>query len=206
MNMRWIVLKSAVLLIVFTLFCGGIYPFLVTLVAQILFPDQANGSLYRRKGQVAGSVLLAQRADVQGYFQARPSACGYSTLPSRASHFAPTSAALRDSIEQRRRRFVRENGLADDAAVPVEMTCGSGSGLDPHISPRAARLQVERVARQRRLNDDQKQRLYDLIVRETEPRQWGMWGEPRVNVLKLNSSLNNDPEFRILNSTAQQDG
>jgi K+-transporting ATPase ATPase C chain len=206
MNIRSVWLKSSIVLIIFTLLCGGLYPLLVTFMAQNLFPYQANGSLMHIHGKVAGSMLLAQNNNIQGYFYGRPSACGYSTLPSGASNFAPTSAALYDSIISRKSRFFKENGLADGTKIPMEMLCSSGSGLDPHISPDAAKLQVERIARQRHMNTAQKQRLYEWIVRGTEPRQWGVLGEPRVNVLRLNSLLDNDPEFRTLKSMAKKGG
>jgi K+-transporting ATPase ATPase C chain len=119
-------------------------------------------------------------------------------LPSAAGNQAPTSAALRDSIIQRRLRFRKENGLDTNTVVPVEMLCASGSGLDPHISPGAARLQAGRIAGQRRMNADQRRRLDDLIGSLTERRQLGVLGEPRINVLRLNFMLDHAPEFRML--------
>jgi K+-transporting ATPase ATPase C chain len=198
MKIRSVWLNSLLLLMVFTILCGGLYPLLVTLIAQGCFHARADGSLLRMQGRVVGSSLLAQSFDAPGYFRPRPSACGYSTLPSAAGNLAPTSAALRDSIEQRRLRFLKENGLGPETAVPVEMLCASGSGLDPHISPRAARLQAGRVAGERRLNAAQKRKLDDLILSSTESRQLGVLGEPRINVLRLNFMLDNAAEFRIL--------
>jgi K+-transporting ATPase ATPase C chain len=198
MRIRSIWLNSLLLLAALTILCGGLYPFLVTVAAKAFFRDRADGSLLRVRGRVVGSSLLAQSFDAPGYFRARPSACGYSTLPSGASNWAPTSASLKDSVNQRRIRFLKENGLDEGTSVPVEMLCASGSGLDPHTSPEAARLQVGRVAFQRRFNEVQKRKLFDSIVRMTEPRHWGVFGEPRVNVLRLNLMLDNSPEFCML--------
>ncbi len=199
MRIRSVWLNSVLLLAALTILCGGMYPFLVTFVAQNFFRDRAEGSLLRMNDRIVGSSLLAQSFDAPGYFHARPSAYGYSTLPSAASNLAPTSAALRDSILQRRLHFRKENGLDTNTVVPIEMLCASGSGLDPHISPGAARLQAERIAEQRRMNSAQRRRLDDLIGSLTERRQLGVLGEPRINVLRLNFMLDNVPEFRILN-------
>jgi K+-transporting ATPase ATPase C chain len=198
MKTRSVWLNSFLLLLAFTILCGGLYPLLITFITQGLFPARANGSLLRMHGRVVGSSLLAQSYDAPGYFHARPSACGFSTLPSAASNLAPTSGALRDSIQQRRLRFRKENGLGADAVVPIEMLCASGSGLDPHISPEAARLQVGRVASQRHFNEVQKQKLTESIARLTESRQLGVFGEPRINVPMLNFMLDNAPEIRML--------
>jgi potassium-transporting ATPase KdpC subunit len=189
MKIRSVWLNSLLLLAALTVLCGGFYPLLVTFAAQGFFHDRANGSLLRMQGRVVGSSLLAQAFHAPGYFHARPSVSVYSTLPSAASNLAPTSAALRDSIDQRRLFFRKENGLGADTVVPIEMLCASGSGLDPHISPEAARLQASRVAFQRHFNGFQKRKLNDSIVRLTEPRQWGVFGEPRINVLRLNLML-----------------
>jgi K+-transporting ATPase ATPase C chain len=198
MRIRSVWLNSLLLLAVLTILCGGLYPLLVTFAAQGFFRDRAAGSLLRMHGQVVGSSLLAQSFDAPGYFHARPSACGYSTLPSAASNFAPTSSALRDSMNQRRIRFIQENGLSTGTAVPPEMLCASGSGLDPHISPESAFLQLDRVVAQRRLDPVRKRKLQEQVTRMTESRQWGIFGEPRINVLKLNFMLDNAPEFRML--------
>ena len=198
MRIHSVWLNSLLLLAALTILCGGLYPILVTFVAQGFFRDRADGSLLRMHGRVIGSSLLAQSFDAPGYFHARPSACGYSTLPSGASNWAPTSASLKDSVNQRRIRFLKENGLGEGTSVPVEMLCASGSGLDPHISPEAARLQVGRVASQRHFNEVQKQKLTESIARMTESRQLGVLGEPRINVLRLNFILDNAPEFRML--------
>jgi K+-transporting ATPase ATPase C chain len=198
MRIRSVWLNSLLLLAALTILCGGMYPLLVTFVAQDFFRDRAEGSLMRMNDRVVGSSLLAQSFDAPGFFHARPSACDYSALPSSASNLSPTSAALRDSIHQRRLRFRKENGLGAEMVVPIEMLCASGSGLDPHISPQAARLQSGRIAERRRMNAVQRRRLDDLIGSSTESRQWGVLGDPRINVLRLNFMLDNAPEFRML--------
>lgn len=198
MIIRSVWLKSFLLWGIFTILCGGVYPLVVTLLAQGLFPKQAGGSLETLNGRLVGSKLLAQPFHAPGYFNGRPSACGYSTLPSRASNLASTGAALRDSILERRVRFLKENGLRPDAVVPMEMLTASGSGLDPHISVAAARLQIERIAEQRHMDTAQKLKLNHLVTRMIEPRQWGILGEPRINVVKLNWELNTDSAFCTL--------
>jgi potassium-transporting ATPase KdpC subunit len=191
-------LKSFLLWGILTLLCGGIYPLVVTLLAQGLFPRQANGSMSIMEGRLVGSDLLGQKNNMAGYFHERPSACDHFTLPSGASNAAPTSSALADSIKERRSRFIHENGLSPDAVVPDEMLTASASGLDPHISPESARLQVNRIAAERHWDDSVKGELLDQIARLTEVRQFGVLGEPRVNVLKLNILLDEDSRLRIL--------
>jgi potassium-transporting ATPase KdpC subunit len=203
MKIRSVWMNAILLWAALTLICGGAYPLLVTLAGRALFPEQARGSLLRTGGKVAGSSLLARPFPGTGYFNARPSACGYSTLPSAASNLAPTAAALADSVRRRRIRFRAENGLAGDASVPAEMLCSSASGLDPHVSPEAARLQARRVARERGLDARGEAGLLRLIERLSEPRQWGVFGEPRVNVTRLNFMLDTIPEFRNFH---QEDG
>jgi len=191
--------NSLLLLAAFMILCGGLYPLLVTVMANAFFRYRAEGSLLRVKGRVVGSALLSQPFGAPGYFRARPSACGYSAIPAAASNLAPTSAALRDSIVHRRLRFLKENGLGTDTVVPIEMLCASGSGLDPHISPRAAHLQAGRVAEERRMSAVQRRKLDELIGALTEPRQFGLLGEPRINVVRLNFMLDEMPEFRMFN-------
>jgi len=183
------------LLLAMTLLCGGVYPLLITILAHTLFPDKATGSLITLNGRVAGSRLIAQPSPAAGYFHPRPSACSYSTLPGSASNFAVSSAAFRDSVTARQIRFRMENELAADEAVPLDMLCASASGLDPHISPAAAKLQLPRIARDRHLPAQARQQLEQLVAQMTEPRQLGFLGEPRINVFALNFMLDNSDEF-----------
>ncbi|MBN2201845.1 potassium-transporting ATPase subunit C [bacterium] len=203
MKVRSVWLKAFGLWAALTLLCGGAYPLLVTVVGRLLFPEKAGGSLLRSGEKVVGSSLLARAPAGPGYFRPRPSACSWSTLPSGASNAAPTGAALTDSVRIRRARFQTENEPADGAEVPAEMLCASASGLDPHISVESARLQAGRVARERGLDEKTGAGLQKLIEDRTEPRLWGLFGLPRVNVTLMNFMLDTIPEFRNFH---QEDG
>lgn len=174
------------MLAILTLLTGVIYPLLVTGIAQLAFPRQANGSLVIAGESVVGSALLGQANADPRYFQPRPSATNYSTLPSGGSNLAPASADLAAAVAQRAADFHAANGLAADAAVPTEMLFASGSGLDPHISPDAARRQVARVAAARGLDETA---VAALVEEYVEGPQLGIFGQPRVNVLLLNVAL-----------------
>lgn len=180
-------------LIVLTLLTGVLYPLGVTLLAQAVFPEQANGSLATANDQVVGSQLIGQANQAERYFWPRPSAVDYmdgSTADalgtSGASNFGSTSTALAEQVQHRAALFRTANALAPDAAVPADMLFASGSGLDPHISPEAARLQVERVARSRGLAPAV---VAALVEQHVEGAQLGLLGSPRVNVLRLNLAL-----------------
>lgn len=177
---------AVVLLLLMTLLLGIIYPLVVTGIGQLVFPRQANGSLVRSGETVVGSSLIGQAAGDPGYFWPRPSATDYGTLPSSPSNLGPTSDTLAELVREREADFRAANGLADDADVPVEMLFASGSGLDPHISPDAARLQVARVAVARGLDPAV---IAGLVDEQVERPQLGILGRPRVNVLLLNMAL-----------------
>jgi K+-transporting ATPase ATPase C chain len=172
------ILQSLRIYLVLTLLTGIIYPLAMTGVAQLLFPKQANGSRIIENGKVVGSDLIAQKFESPRYFWPRPSSADYATVPSGASNKGPTSADLKKSIDERRAKF------GNDA--PVDLLTASGSGLDPHISPEAARSQVTRVAAARNMSI---QKISALVDQTIEPPQLGVLGEPRVNVLKLNLAL-----------------
>lgn len=174
------------MLLILTLLTGVIYPLVVTGIAQLLFPYQANGSLLGDEAQPVGSALLGQANTDPGYFWPRPSATGYDTMPSGGSNLGPTSAVLAEQVAQRAAEFQAAHGLAAGAPLPVEMLFASGSGLDPHISPDAALLQVGRVAAARGLDDAQ---VAALVEENVEGTQLGFLGQPRVNVLLLNLAL-----------------
>src|SRR5271169_6627205 len=140
-------IQSILLTIVFTVLTGVLYPLAITGIAQVAFHDKANGSLIERDGKVVGSELLAQQFTGDKYFWPRPSAASYGTVPSGASNLGPTSQALQSNVATNAAAFRAGNKLAADAPVPADMVFTSASGLDPHISPAAARLQVARVAR-----------------------------------------------------------
>lgn len=179
---------------------GIAYPLLTTGVAQALFPHAANGSLVERQGQVVGSTLIGQQFSGPQYFHGRPSAttapdpdkegasiaAPYNAGLSGASNQGATHKDLSEAVTQRVAQYRADNGLAEDAAVPVDAVTASASGLDPHISLTNARLQLPRVARARQLTPDQVQQL---LAQNTEQRTLGLLGEPRVNVLQLNLAL-----------------
>lgn len=184
--MKKLLTTSLIMLATMTVLTGIVYPLAVTGIAQLLFPSQANGSLVRVGGATVGSALIAQKFSAEKYFWPRPSAIDYNPVPSGASNDAQTNLALDTAIRVRREKFAAANHMSADAAVPVEMLNTSGSGLDPHISPEAALLQVGRVARARTIDSAM---LAQLVRGRVEGRQWGLLGEPRVNVLLLNTAL-----------------
>jgi K+-transporting ATPase ATPase C chain len=167
---------------------GVLYPLGMTALAQVLFPNAANGSLARdENGKVVGSRLLGQTFSNPAYFQPRPSAAGagYDGLASGGSNFGPTSAKLRERVQADMARLLKENPEAI-GAVPVELVATSGSGLDPHISPAAARWQAPRVARARGVSAA---RISAAVEESVSGRDLGFLGEPTVNVLELNLLL-----------------
>ena len=175
-------------LILFTLITGVAYPLLVTGIAQLVFPFQANGSLIVKDGKVVGSALIGQSFDEPKYFWGRPSATspfGYNAASSSGSNLSTTNPDLIKAV-QGRVEALRAADPANTAPVPVDLVTASGSGLDPHISPAAALYQVSRVARERRLSPDS---VRVLVERHTEGRFLGFLGEARVNVLELNLAL-----------------
>lgn len=166
----------------------GIYPAVVWLCAQGLFPDQANGSLVSVKGQTVGSALLAQQFTGPGYFHPRPSAAGsgYDAANSGGSNLGPTSRKLIDVVKERAVAYRAENNLAPAAVIPVDAVTASASGLDPHISMKNALMQASRIAKARGVGEE---RLHKMILSRTEGRDLGIFGEPRVNVLMLNLEI-----------------
>lgn len=171
-------LQALRLLLALTLLTGLIYPLVVTALGTGLFPHAARGSLVRQSERVIGSELLAQKFESPRYFWPRPSAADFATVASGASNQAPTSEALKKAVAERRAKF--------GAAAPADLLTASGSGLDPHITPEAARHQASRVARARQLSLE---KMSALIAATTERPQLGVLGELRVNVLKLNLAL-----------------
>jgi K+-transporting ATPase ATPase C chain len=170
----------------FTVLTGIIYPLIVTGIAQLAFPSKANGSLIVQNKNVIGSELLGQSFDSTAYFSSRPSAIAYQTLPSGGSNLGLTSMKLKKVVEERKLQFLAFNQLADSTTIPSEMLFASASGLDPHISPQAALLQVNRIAAARQLNSAKKQQLIQLIETQKQGPQFFCLGQARVNVLILN--------------------
>lgn len=179
---------------VLTVLCGVIYPLLITGIAQTVFPEKANGSLITVNNKIIGSELIGQKFDSTSYFQARPSAVDYNPLPSGGSNFGPTSEKLKEQTSERVKQWIKSNPGISAEKIPAEMLFASGSGLDPHISPEAALLQVDRITKARTLSSEQKQQLVDLIGVVTEQPQFSFLGEARVNVLMLNLAL--DKQFK----------
>jgi potassium-transporting ATPase KdpC subunit len=183
------ILRALRLFIILTILTGMVYPATITVLAQVFLPYQANGSLVRKNGTCIGSDLLAQNFHSGRYFWPRPSVSNFATVPSGASNQGPTSAALEQTIQKRAEFFRKNNGLSLEVTLPPDVLFASASGLDPHISPQAARLQVERIVRIRKFNEGQRQRLYRLVDQYIELLQFGILGEPRVNVFRLNLAL-----------------
>ena len=183
-ELRSSVLAAAVLAII----AGGIYPLVSWGLAQALFPGRSNGSLVTRNGRTVGSSLIGQPFRSPAYFHPRPSAAGegYDAERSGGTNLGPLSKTLVEAVRARAAAYRAENGLAADAAVPADAVTSSGSGLDPHISVENARIQARRVARARGLLEAEVLRRVEAC---TEGRTFGILGEPRVNVLLLNLSL-----------------
>jgi len=186
--MRSHVRAAIVSLVAFTVLTGVVYPLIVTGIAQVIFPSQANGSLIVKDGKLVGSSLIGQPFDDPKYFWARPSAT--SPFPDNAgassgSNLSPTNPALIKAVQDRV-DALRAADPGNTAPVPVDLVTASGSGLDPHISPAAALYQMSRVARARQMDA---RALQQLVDRNTDGRWLGIFGEPRVNVLQLNLSL-----------------
>lgn len=168
---------------------GMAYPLFMTGVAQLTYPARANGSLVMKEGKIAGSELIGQQFDSTIYFWSRPSVIDYNPIPSGASNLGPTSEKLAKQITERRDLFRTGNLLTDGSVIPAEMIFASASGFDPHISPEAALLQLERVALARNFTEFQKEQLLQLVNGMIEKPQFSILGERRINVFKLNLNL-----------------
>jgi potassium-transporting ATPase KdpC subunit len=181
-------LRAAIVaVIILTILTGVIYPLMVTGIAQVVFPYQANGSLIQNEGKVVGSSLIGQQFDDPKYFWGRPSATNppYDGVNSGASNLGPTNPDLIKNVQARIDALKKEDP-DNKEPIPVDLVTASGSGLDPHISPAAAEYQVPRVARIRGLKSEQ---LRKLVAEHTDGRTLGFLGEPRANVLELNLAL-----------------
>ena len=172
-----------------TLLCGVIYPLLITMVGQVVFHAKANGSLIAVDNYFVGSKLIGQQFDSLRYFTSRPSVNSYNPLPSGGSNFGLTNSRLKELVVERKKQFILFNQTDSLTAIPAEMLFASASGLDPDISPEAARLQVARIVKVRKLDDNKKQELLSIMNKLTENHQLLILGETRINVLELNLEL-----------------
>ena len=170
------------------LICGLIYPLVVTIIAQTVFTEKANGSIIKNGNQIMGSQLIGQLFTSPGYFHGRPSASDppYDASNSGGSNLAPSNAKLIAQAQARIEQLRAENGLPLHSPVPADLVLTSASGLDPHISPESAAIQVHRIAGERKIPETE---LEKIIQQNTEKPLLGIWGKERVNVLQLNLAL-----------------
>lgn len=186
--MRTLIKPALLLLLALTLLTGVVYPLLITAIAQVVFPAQANGSLIQSNGKLAGSALIGQPFDHPKYFWSRLSATApfqYNAAASSGSNYGPMNERLLETM-QARIQALRRSDSTNTLPIPVDLVTASSSGLDPHISPAAAFYQIARLARARNLDEKVVRQLVDKHI---EGRQLGFLGEPRVNVLRLNLAL-----------------
>jgi K+-transporting ATPase ATPase C chain len=203
-----LIIQSVRQTLLWTLVTGVGYSLVITAIAQLAFKDKANGSLVEKDGKIIGSALLAQQFTGTNYFWPRPSACTYGTGPSglvasSGSNLGPTSGPLQTNVMNNVAAFISGNNLPTNTVVPADMAFASASGLDPHISPEAARLQIARVATSRGVSED---KVKALVDRFTEPPQWGFLGQSRVNVLLLNVALDEMDANKKTAAVAQRNG
>jgi len=190
-------ITSVLMTLATTILLGIIYPLTVTGIAQVLFPNKANGQLIQKDGNVVGSRIIGQGFSGPGYFHSRPSAAGngYDAANSAGSNLGPTNQRLVERVHQDVTTLQAEN---PNQPVPIDLVTTSASGFDPHITPAAAEFQALRIAKERGITVDQ---LRALVRKHTEGRQFGFLGEPRVNVLELNLDL--DTRFSMRKQSRQ---
>jgi K+-transporting ATPase ATPase C chain len=191
-------ITSVLMTVVTTILLGIVYPLVVTGIAQVIFPKQANGQLIQKSGKIVGSRIIGQGFSGASYFHSRPSAAGngYDTANSAGSNFGPTNQKLIDRV---RGGVASAQADSPGTSVPIDLVTTSASGFDPHITPASAEYQMPRVAKERGTTVDQ---LRALLDSHTEGRQLGVLGEPRVNVLELNLQL--DERFPTNKQTRAQ--
>lgn len=189
--MKKIIYLSLKALILFTLITGIIYPLLITGISKLFFSYQSGGSLIKVDGKIVGSELIGQKFDTSIYFNSRPSAIDNIPIPSGASNLGPTSDTLKKIVEERRKNFASQNNLLPEVYIPDDAIFASASGVDPDISVENAKLQMERIAKSRNFDEKKRKSLQELINKLINNPQFGILGESRINVLKLNLLLDN---------------
>jgi K+-transporting ATPase ATPase C chain len=199
MNLTRNLVVAVLMTIVTTILLGLIYPLAITGLAQVLFPDKANGQLIEQNGKIVGSRLIGQGFSSPGYFRPRSSAAGtgYDAANSAGTQFGPTNKKLIDAVKANVEAARKEN---PNAPVPIDLVTASASGFDPHISLAAAAFQTPRVARERAMPE---QSVQALVASNTEGRQLGFLGEPRVNVLELNLALDREHPMAPAGATSR---
>lgn len=180
-------LKNIRVVLVLLFICGMAYPLLITGLSQVMMPAQAEGSLIKdEKGQIIGSELIGQPFEEAGYFQGRISSISYDAAGSGSSNYAPSNEEMIKRTEEEMAEFLKENPTVKKEEIPSDLMTNSGSGLDPSISPKGALVQIPRIAKERGISE---KTLYNLVDEHTENRSIGLFGEPHINVLKLNMAL-----------------
>jgi len=174
---------------VMTVLTGIVYPLMVTIITNLVFPYKSQGSIIERNGIIIGSELIGQYSDKTNYFWSRPSSVNYNPIPSGASNLGRLNPLLKEKTYKMYLDFILSNDIIEGSLIPAEMITASASGLDPHISPDAALFQVNRVVQERGLNNNEKDKIVDLINIMTQKRQFSLLGEPRINVFLLNLKL-----------------
>lgn len=178
--------QGFILFVIFSILTGVVYPVSITIIAQLIMKDKANGSLIKSNGRIIGSELIGQKFISSKYFHGRPSATDYSANISGASNLGPTSKKLFELVEKEINKIKVENNLASNIKIPADLVLASASGLDPHVSLESALLQAQRVANERGISRED---VVVIIKKHIERPQFGFLGQERVNVLKLNLEL-----------------
>ena len=186
MKKFWTNLKMFLWLTVLT---GIIYPLVVTGLAHLTMKNRAEGDFISVDGKIVGATLIAQKFEGDKYFWGRPSAVDYNPLPSGGSNLGPTSAILKKAVADRKAQLIKAHSINEKDTIPSELLFASGSGLDPHLTPAAVHFQLDRVIKARGWDEKRKEEILKIINHLTESRRLGFLGEPHVNVLKLNLSL-----------------
>jgi len=182
------IVTAVIIFVLLSILTGLIYPLTITGVVQTFIPGKANGSLLTMDGKIVGSDLIGQNFTRPGYFHGRPSAIDYRANSSGASNLGPSSRRLIEKVQNEVERVKIENNLAADSLVPADLVMASASGLDPHISVDSARLQANRIAESRGIEPIE---VIKLIDQHIEPMELGIFGQPRINVIRLNIALDN---------------